>query len=281
MKTCYTYLIGWSNLDKWYYGRRTAKGCATSDLWVTYFTSSKYVKRFRLLNGEPDVIQVRKQFSNHTDCSTWEERVINRLDMPKNSRWLNESYATSKMGYANKFPAKDAKTGEPLGLVSKDDPRVLSGEICGMLKGTVQPKIAERKSNTIPVKDNSTGYYLGNKPKDHTNILSGLWVSARKGLSFSEDSKRRNSESNKGRVLVRDSEGNRFRVFLDDPRYLSGELLGSTKNMKWVFNPSTGKTKCVNSIKDYIDKGWIFGKAPMSDEHRIKLRDSRKGHKPI
>jgi len=37
----YTYLIGWSNLNTWYYGRRTSKNCHPSDLWQKYFTSSK------------------------------------------------------------------------------------------------------------------------------------------------------------------------------------------------------------------------------------------------
>ncbi len=278
MENCYTYLIGWSKLDKWYYGRRTAKGCTPSELWVTYFTSSKYVKRFRALNGEPDVIQVRKLFSNPSLCSTWEERVISRLDMPNNSRWLNESYATSKMGYANKFPAKDAKTGEPLGLVSKDDPKVLSGDICSMLKGTVQPKIAERQRNTIPVKDKSTGSYLGNKPKDHPNILSGLWVSAREGLSFSDESKRRNSDSNKGRILVRDSEGDRFRVPSDDPRYLSGDLQGSTKGMCWINNPIDKKLKSVtlSELDSYLQQGWIRGKSTMALSTKLKLSEANK-----
>lgn len=43
----YTYLIGWSNHNKWYYGRRTAKNCHPNEFWKTYFTSSKYVKEFR------------------------------------------------------------------------------------------------------------------------------------------------------------------------------------------------------------------------------------------
>lgn len=48
----YTYLIGWSKLNKWYYGSRTAKNCHPSELWIKYFTSSKFVKEFRRLYGE-------------------------------------------------------------------------------------------------------------------------------------------------------------------------------------------------------------------------------------
>lgn len=39
----YTYLLGWPEIDKWYYGVRYAKKCHPSDLWVTYKTSSRHV----------------------------------------------------------------------------------------------------------------------------------------------------------------------------------------------------------------------------------------------
>ena len=86
----YTYLIGWSNHNKWYYGRRTAKGCHPTELWKTYFTSSKYVKEFRKINGEPDIIQIRKTFSDKKDCSKWESRVLLRLDVQHTEKWLNQ-----------------------------------------------------------------------------------------------------------------------------------------------------------------------------------------------
>ena len=57
----YTYLIGWRKLDKWYYGYRNRDN-PESDLWVEYFTSSKYVKEFRELHGEPDVVRVHRVF---------------------------------------------------------------------------------------------------------------------------------------------------------------------------------------------------------------------------
>lgn len=60
----FTYLIGWSAADKWYIGSRWAKGCAPSDLWSSYFTSSKYVERFRKEHGEPDVIEIGQVFDS-------------------------------------------------------------------------------------------------------------------------------------------------------------------------------------------------------------------------
>lgn len=55
--TPYTYHIAWTSIDKHYYGVRYAKNCHPSDLWQTYFTSSKHVKNTRERYGEPDIIE--------------------------------------------------------------------------------------------------------------------------------------------------------------------------------------------------------------------------------
>lgn len=85
----YTYLIGWSHLDKWYYGVRFAKGCSLDDLWTKYFTSSNRVKKFRELHGEPDVVEVRKVFTDKKGAQEWEQRVLIRSNVVKSPRWLN------------------------------------------------------------------------------------------------------------------------------------------------------------------------------------------------
>ena len=87
--TPYTYLIGWSKLDKWYYGRRTAKNCNPSDLWVKYFTSSEIVKNFRKKHGEPDVIQIRRTFKDVVKCAKWECGVLERMNVACNKKFLN------------------------------------------------------------------------------------------------------------------------------------------------------------------------------------------------
>jgi hypothetical protein len=107
----YTYLIGWSRLNTWYYGVRYARksqclyesGCHPDELWVTYFTSSEYVKEFREKYGEPDIIQVRKVFDCDKfskDClakmaDKWEKTVLKRLDVLNNNKWLNKNIAGS------------------------------------------------------------------------------------------------------------------------------------------------------------------------------------------
>ena len=89
----YTYLIGWSNLDRWYYGVRFAKNCNPSDLWMSYFTSSKYVALLREEHGEPDIIQVRRTFKSAKQAVLWEDRVLHRLSVTQNPRWINRNIA--------------------------------------------------------------------------------------------------------------------------------------------------------------------------------------------
>ena len=91
----YTYLIGWPDLDKWYYGVRYAKNCNPNDLWVTYKTSSKIVHNFVINYGEPSVIQVRKTHSSVKTAQSWENRVLKKLKVANSSKWLNGHDSTS------------------------------------------------------------------------------------------------------------------------------------------------------------------------------------------
>jgi hypothetical protein len=68
----YTYIIGWSQHDTWYYGVRYSVTASPNDLWKTYFTSSKHVKNFRKQYGEPDVVRVRRTFDSKEKAIMWE-----------------------------------------------------------------------------------------------------------------------------------------------------------------------------------------------------------------
>lgn len=88
-RTPYTYLIGWTSHNKWYYGVRYGKNCHPSDLWVSYFTSSKHVKQFRDFYGEPDIITIRKVFEYVDKARYWEQRVLQKLKIIYSEKWLN------------------------------------------------------------------------------------------------------------------------------------------------------------------------------------------------
>lgn len=89
--TPFTYLIGWSILDKYYYGVRFAKNCQPDDLWTTYFTSSKIVSEYRTLYGEPDIIKIRKTFNTKEEAILWEQKLLNKINVRDNPYFLNSA----------------------------------------------------------------------------------------------------------------------------------------------------------------------------------------------
>ena len=98
----YTYLIGWTIHNKWYYGVRFAKECKPEDLWVKYFTSSKKVKEFRKIHGEPDVIEVRRTFKDTGAARMWESRVIRKTNAVFDKKWMNMTDNTDMFFFEGK-----------------------------------------------------------------------------------------------------------------------------------------------------------------------------------
>jgi hypothetical protein len=85
----YTYRVFNKITSEYYYGVRFAKNCKPSDLFVSYFTSSKSVKNLIELHGrEAFTIEIRKIFNTKEDAVSWERRV-NKWTM-KWSNYLNK-----------------------------------------------------------------------------------------------------------------------------------------------------------------------------------------------
>jgi hypothetical protein len=81
----------WSKQNIWYYGVRYAKKCHPDELWKSYFTSSKYVQLFREMNGDPDIVQIRKTFKDKDSARTYERKVLVRLNVVNEEKWLNKT----------------------------------------------------------------------------------------------------------------------------------------------------------------------------------------------
>lgn len=121
----YTYLIGWSKHNKWYYGVRYRRGCNPSDLWNPYKTSSRYVHEFVKMYGDPDIIQVRKTFNESKSAHLYEQRVLNRLNVLSSDKWLNQGVGGTHTNPGNKNPRtqkqKEAARLSILSSMSKRD----------------------------------------------------------------------------------------------------------------------------------------------------------------
>lgn len=175
MTIYYTYRISWSKFDKHYYGVRYAKNCRPSDLWVTYFTSSKMVKNFREMYGEPDIIQIRKTFETAEKARLWEYTVLSRLKVLDSDRWLNKSYSGEKFYFCTYLnegfePWNKGKTG----IYSKETLKKMRecklGKSPGN-KGKPHSKETLKKISESLKGENHPNY--GNElPKDHRRKIS-------------------------------------------------------------------------------------------------------------
>lgn len=96
----YTYLIGWSDLNLYYYGSRWSKYITEPfelDLWNVYKTSSGYVHDLAGKVGDPDIRQIRKTFSSREECLLWEFTVQIRLNLAARPDFLNKWNQSVKM----------------------------------------------------------------------------------------------------------------------------------------------------------------------------------------
>jgi hypothetical protein len=137
----YTYLVGWSSLNKWYYGVRYRMGCSPDDLWHPYKTSSKYVHEFVRKYGDPDIIQVRKTFACKNKAHAYEQKVLTRLNILENDKWLNCGIGGTHNNPGNRTPR------------------------------TINQKAAASKALSITMSKRSEGTFTGRKHKPETILL--------------------------------------------------------------------------------------------------------------
>lgn len=73
----YGYRVTLKSTGDYYIGIRTAKNCEPSDLWNTYFTSSKIIKKLIEQNGTDAFdIEILTVFEDPTDAPIWENIVL-------------------------------------------------------------------------------------------------------------------------------------------------------------------------------------------------------------
>ena len=131
----YTYLIGWSNHNKYYYGARYALNCDPSDLWKTYFTSSEYVKDYVSKYGDPDIIQVRRTFNSGKSAMLWESRFLKKVNAMHNDLFLNKQIngnwcmdEETRLKISNTYKSKNIKRSDEFkkNISDKNSGRVFS-----------------------------------------------------------------------------------------------------------------------------------------------------------
>jgi len=173
----YTYLVGWTKLNLWYYGVRYKQGCSTNDFFTVYFTSSKLIHALMLTHGLPDVREIRRTFDNVKKALVWEQTVLRRLKVLRDEKWLNQNVS----GAINFTPAmrqimSERKKGRV--WLTKNNKKTL------VRKELVEVLIAEGYQKWHP--DNS-GKKNGMWGKKHTNVSKNKIKETKVGKCYTSD----------------------------------------------------------------------------------------------
>ena len=222
-RTPYCYLIGWTQHNMWYYGRRTAEGCHPSEFWKKYKTSSNHVDEFVEKFGDPDHIEIRTIFTCVDTCARWETNFLTRIDAARRSNFLNKRNGDLSFHSTNMISVKDI-FGKTLS-VDNNDPRFLSGELVGIAKGMLS--VLDENNNKLRI---TVDQYRNDTTKYKTPL----------------------SEC----CMVKDSIGNTYKVMLDDPRFLSGELVAIATDTVVVTQNG------VNFRVSNVDPRFLSGELP-------------------
>ena len=201
MSTPYTYLIGWSHKNKYYYGSKYSKDADPKMLWKNYFTSSVQVKKYRNKYGEPDIIQIRRQFKTSDECRLWEHKVLRRLSVNKREDFLNLTY---NMGPRNKENVNRNRKG--IGGVPKGSPCPIKGK-----KACYNPE-TNKIFYISSIDELPEGFILGGPPKtDAHNLKNSLAnkgkkrsIEVRTAMSEARKNKKRGSNNPNSRPVTID-----------------------------------------------------------------------------
>jgi hypothetical protein len=211
----YTYLIGWSKQQKYYYGVRYAKNCSPGDFWIKYFTSSPSVSAMRLLYGDPDIKQIRKIFSARDLARRWETRVLKRMRVVMREDFLNKNDTPAPpinnrvMTQATKEKIGTSNRGKPKSEEHKQKIKAARAKQTNTRKGVpvseeTKQKIREARSTQITTdetKEKMKLNHVGMKGRTHSDTTKQKIREANLGKVLSEETKQKMSKPrSKGRI---------------------------------------------------------------------------------
>ena len=250
----YTYLIGWSQQGKFYYGCQFGKKSNPDNLWKTYFTSSRHVKAFRAEHGEPDIIEVRKIFGGDgTACRKWEERVLTKIVNRRDGMWLNRRATSGKwftraghcagipkspehraeIGAASKgyMAAKNIKTGEFVRIRTSE--YYANPDMVAVCAGRI---LTDQQKKNLAEKN--TGKSLDAETREK---ISKSLMGRNLGIPLTEETKKKISEKLKGCVMAKN-------IVTGDICSVSREDFDSNDNLRGVTH-GVGKSHTEASKK--------------------------------
>ena len=105
---------------KRYYGIRFSKDADPSQLWTTYFTSSREIlSKIKKHGVESFTAEVRRVFETAEQAINWESRFLTRINAATREDWINRSNGYKALGEINTGKVKPEGYWENWKMVRK------------------------------------------------------------------------------------------------------------------------------------------------------------------
>jgi hypothetical protein len=241
----YTYLIGWKEQTKFYYGVRYAIGCDPSEFLITYFTSSVEVEKMITTHGLPDIVQIRKTFNDVGKARFWEHKVLRRMKVVKSEKWLNQTDNKSiapRIGKLNHMFGKFGEMSHRYGTTLPEESKKIIGEKSRLKKGNMPEGFSEKMREIV----------TGRKQKESTkkkisDELSGRTISSKH---------KKNISLNHADVFGKNN------PFFGKNHTAEQRKLMSEQRTGTVMINKDGVIKRIHKdvLEGYLQQGWIRGK---------------------
>lgn len=273
--TKYHYVYRITNIveHKHYYGVRSSKVHPSQDLGIKYFSSSTD-KEFLLeqkLNKENFKYKVIKTFETRTEANLLESKLHNMFEVHKNKNFYNKYSSNSKTFDTSDYVKCKDVNGNEVGLIHVQSEDFMNGIFTAFSKNRVTLK-NDDESVVITVDKNSEEY------EKYKNAGFSGFNKGYRVINFDKKFIRVKTEvvsdyvgfvsamSNK--TVVKDKNGNRMVVSIDDERYKSGELVNIN------FQMATVKDK--NSNVFYVstnDERYLSGELVSVNKGKVVCKD--------
>jgi hypothetical protein len=203
----FTYLIKFKPTGQVYYGVRYARKCNPSQLWTTYFTTSKIIKQLIKEYGiSAFEFQIRRVFNTTESAVLWESKILKRFNAATNPLWLNQNNGDRK------FVGSRIWTDQQKQILSqKLTGRTISNETRSKLsvahKGKSKPPISEETRAKLKIAannvSNETRTKISNSLKGHTvsTETRAKIGAANTGKTHTVETKAKLSVARKGKPL--------------------------------------------------------------------------------
>ena len=208
----YTYLLLFKPTKQVYYGvsyANSKKVAHPSQLWNTYFTSSRIIKQLITEHGVDSFdFQIRNTFTSAEAALAWERKILKNFDAKNNPKWLNLSNGThaycTVVSPETRLKISIANKGK---IISDESKKNRSARMMGD-KNPMYGKISafSGRKHTQESIDKQRAFRTGRKVSDETKqklskINKGKSYEERHGVEKAAELRKSRAESNRRRKV--------------------------------------------------------------------------------